>query len=130
MGNLGGASSLCVQKGFETEKMMMKCPSGLLIIGKNTQYGLMSKQVKQKIHCTESSIWQAENKNETTNCSTAANFDKTSFFATLKKNCHLKRSCEIPLGTTLPYSPLGADHNCKSSSFVYVQTSCQIEKEF
>jgi len=89
----------------------------------------MSKEVNQKIHCTEDSIWKSENKNKTTVCSSSNNFDKTTFFNKMKAECHLKKKCSIPLGSSFPYSPFGTNVNCKEQSFVYVQTSCQISRD-
>ena len=126
MGNLGGSSTLCAQKALETEKLTLSCPSGEMIISSNTKFGLMSKQVNQKIHCTEDSINAAEDMTKITNCSTTANFRRDTFKQALLSKCHLKKSCQIDLGNTFPYSPVGVSSNCQDQSFVYVQASCQI----
>jgi len=96
-------------------------------IDDKTPFGLMSQEVGQKIHCTEDSIWKAEEKSKISNCSTTANFKRDEFKKALLDNCNKKNNCTIDLGTDYPFSPTNADKNCKAQSFVFTQVSCVID---
>lgn len=73
LGNLGGASTLCVQKRVGTKEVKLTCPSGIMNVGSKVHIGMMAKDTSIMNHCMEQSIWKTEDRNKLTDCTSTLN---------------------------------------------------------
>jgi hypothetical protein len=91
---MGGAESICIQKRVGTGEVRLGCSSGTLHIEKSLQIGMMAKDTKAMIHCTEASIWKNEEKT-LTNCTSTLNRDL--FIKRIYDKCHQKEKCTVDI---------------------------------
>ena len=60
LGNLGGASVLCIQKRVIERELSLQCPRGSVLDFDSIKYGFMDSYFQKTSYCTEAAIWEQE----------------------------------------------------------------------